>query len=153
MSLLLSHQDLIIPTDEMSRMAGESAIALRQGADLGNGKVGVRMTTPEGEKTLLVPVAIVDLMATVLAQLGQCRPVILVPENAELTIPEAADLLNVSRPFVAGLLDREEIPSRGQGVHRRIVYRDLAAFKARSDADGDRAMAELAELSQEMELG
>jgi excisionase family DNA binding protein len=153
MSLLLSHQDLIIPTDEMSRMAGESAIALRQGADLGNGKVAVRMATPEGEQTLLVPVAIVDLMATVLAQLGQRRPVTLVPENAELTIPEAADLLNVSRPFIAGLLDREEIPSRGQGMHRRIVYRDLAAFKARSDADGDRAMAELAELSQEMELG
>jgi excisionase family DNA binding protein len=153
MSLLLSHQDLIIPTDEMSRMAGESAIALRQGADLGNGKVAVRMATPEGEQTLLVPVAIVDLMATVLAQLGQRRPVTLVPENAELTIPEAADLLNVSRPFIAGLLDRGEIPSRGQGMHRRIVYRDLAAFKARSDADGDRAMAELAELSQEMELG
>ena len=153
MSLLLSHQDLIIPTDEISRMAGESALALRQGADLGNGKVAVRMATPEGEQTLLVPVAIVDLMATVLAQLGQRRPVTLVPENAELTIPEAADLLNVSRPFVAGLLDREEILSRGQGVHRRIVYRDLAAFKARSDADGDRAMAELAELSQEMELG
>jgi len=153
MSLLLSHQDLIIPTDEISRMAGESALALRQGADLGNGKVGVRMTTPEGETTLSIDMAIVDLMATVLAQLGQRRPVTLVPENAELTIPEAADVLDVSRPFVAGLLDRGEIPSWGQGVHRRIVYRDLAAFKARSDADGDRAMAELAELSQEMELG
>jgi excisionase family DNA binding protein len=152
MTSLLSRPDLII-SDAVSRMAGTSALALKQGRNLGDGNVGIPMASAGGETTLLVPEAIAELMAEILANVAEGRPVTLVPENAELTIPEAADLLNVSRPYVAGLLDRAELPYRGQGAHRRVVYRDLAAYKERSDAASREAIRELAELSQEMEPG
>lgn len=61
-------------------------------------------------------------------------------------------MLNVSRPYLIGLLDREEISYRRVGRHRRIRYEDLMEYLRKDDRQRKDAASELAELDQELGL-
>jgi excisionase family DNA binding protein len=69
-----------------------------------------------------------------------------------LTVDAAADLLNVSRPYLFRLLDHEDIPSTGSGEHRHIALADLLGYKQRRDARRREALRELTQMSQEFGL-
>lgn len=73
--------------------------------------------------------------------------------HAELTMQEAADLLNVSRPHFIKLLETHALPYHKAGEHRRIRFDDLMKFKVERDQASERAMSELAKQAQELKLG
>jgi excisionase family DNA binding protein len=144
-----------IPTPEAAR---EAETALRQLAPLaprGRSKRAVRVRA-EGsapERAVTVPRQAFELFLEILGQMANGNAVTIVPVKAELTTQQAADLLNVSRPYLIGLLDRGELPFRRVGAHRRIAASDLFAYKRRDEAKRAEAMAELAAEAQRLGLG
>ncbi len=104
-----------------------------------------------GEITLL-PQETLTVFQEVLEQMGHARPVVVLPLDTELSTFEAADVLNVSRPFVTKLLERGEIAFRMVGSHHRIKLMDVLTYQAEQRQRSLIAMQELSDLSQELGL-
>jgi len=103
-------------------------------------------------EALVVPRSAVELLARILAHMAAGQGVSVVPADAELTTQQAADLLNVSRPFLIGLLDAGEIEYRKVGKHRRVRADSLLDYKRNDDQRRRKAADELTALGQEMGL-
>ena len=81
------------------------------------------------------------------------KSVTILPINAELTTQQAADLINVSRPFLVKLLKEDKIPCHKVGTHRRIYLKDLLSFKRITDKAREEDLDELARQAQELNMG
>jgi excisionase family DNA binding protein len=90
------------------------------------------------DEALVVPRQIAVMLAQVLGLLEQGTGVQIMPLNAILTTQQAADMLNVSRPYLIGLLEAGRIPFTMVGTHRRISFGDLIEFQ-REDYQARRA--------------
>lgn len=73
--------------------------------------------------------------------------------HTELTMQEAADILNVSRPFLIKLIENQEIPYRKVGTHRQILFKDMMDYKQKIDGQRMKVLDELAQEAQELGLG
>ncbi len=90
------------------------------------------------------------LLIELLRHLGTGDAVTLVPVSQMLTTQQAADILNVSRPFLISLVEKGEIPHLLVGRHRRIEAEDLFAYKRRRDTARSDALGELAEMDADL---
>lgn len=104
-------------------------------------------------RTVRIPTSALRLLLEVLTEIGQGNAVSIIPIHAELTTQEAADVLNVSRPFLVQLLEKGDMPFHKIGTHRRVRYQDVIAYKKRIDADRRKALDELAAQAQELGMG
>lgn len=96
------------------------------------GEEAVPLTVESGdEEALTLPREAVNLLACVLTQVVEGRGVSVVPSYTELTTQQAADMLNVSRPYLIGLLESGTIPYRLVGRHRRVAVEDLMEYSHR----------------------
>lgn len=145
---------LKVPSRKTSQEAQE---ALRLLGGLGRKKqaprLHVRSEEPGPDVLVTVPREAFELFLEVLGQMANGNAVTIMPVHAELTTQQAADLLNVSRPFVVALLEEKKIPHRMVGTHRRVRVADLLEFKKKDDAERDAAVDELAAEAQKHGLG
>lgn len=93
--------------------------------------------------------ALSDLLMEVLRHVGRGDAVTLVPVSKKLTTQQAADILNVSRPFLISLLERGDIEYTLVGRHRRIKADHLFAYKKARDERRSKALSDLAALDGE----
>ena len=104
------------------------------------------------DDALVIPRATAIMFAQILDLLGQGQGVQIMPRDAELTTQQAADMLNVSRPYLIGLLESGQIPFRRVGRHRRITFEALMEYKRRDDLERRAAADDLADISEELGL-
>lgn len=99
-----------------------------------------------------LPARAVALIVQLLESMSERIPVSLIPHEAELTTQQAADYLNVSRPFLTGLIDKNLIAHRMVGSHRRIRFGDLLAYEQRSMKEREAALIKLASEARRLGL-
>ncbi len=104
------------------------------------------------EQLIKVPTIAVPLIQRVMEALAAGHGVTIIPRHAELTTMEAADILNVSRPYLVKLLDANEIPFHKVGRHRRIRLDDLLDYKRRIDRAREAILDQMVREAEELGL-
>ena len=100
-----------------------------------------------------VPRAAFDLFLDILSNMANGNAVTLVPVYAELTTQPAAELLNVSRPFLVELLEDGETPFRKVGTRRRVLAQVPLEYKRRDDPQRHHSATGLTREAQSLRLG
>ena len=135
------------PTGEQAKEARECLETLK-----GSPQPTVTVKLESGTE-FEVPEFAFHFLLKLLQETAKGNAVTLIPVHSELTTQQAADLLNVSRPYVVKLLERGEIPFHKRGRHRRIRFDDLVQYKSKDELNREKAFDEMVELSEELGIG
>jgi excisionase family DNA binding protein len=110
---------------------------------------GVKLTDAKGA-TVEIPESLRPTIRRLAELLAANKVIVLSAMERALTTQQAADILNVSRPYLIKLLDEGAIPYTMVGTHRRIQYDDLMAFHAVWYAERKAILDELTREAEEM---
>jgi len=153
-ALIPENFETVAPTEAEAELARESSRRLATHKLGRRSSVRIRLLD-EGKdaETVAVPASALRLFLHLLTEMSQGNAVTLIPTHAELTTQQAADLLNVSRPYVVKLLDEGKIPCRTVGKYRRVRFDDLMTFKRKDDEARAKVLDQLTAEAQELGMG
>jgi len=137
----VAHQCLVTALDHSKADHIEVILDLRADGEAGH-------ETP----VLKLPPRALRFFADVLRQMAKREPMLLVPQKHELTTQEAANFLNVSRPFVIKEIEANRLKCRKVNRHRRIEFEELRRYQAEQQQKSDQALQALTKLSEELGL-
>jgi excisionase family DNA binding protein len=103
-----------------------------------------KLVGPDG-KSQVLPNNLYSFLCRLLDNLKAGHSVTILQSNADLTTVEASKLLGLSRQFLIGLLEKDEIPFHMVGTHRRLYARDVLAYKAKRDTARRKTLDDLAQ--------
>jgi excisionase family DNA binding protein len=147
-----AHIEPVIPSDKDAMLAKAAQLALEQSEALDQA-LHVQINAAGHELTTLdLPPVVTRLLIDILRETAAGKAVSLVTVDAEVTTQQAADLLNVSRPYLVGMIDKGVLPARMVGNQRRLPLRDVLAYKADNRARRHKILDEMAALDQELGL-
>lgn len=101
---------------------------------------------------LEIPPRALRFFADVLRQMAKREPMLLMPHKHELTTQDAANFLNVSRPFVVKEIEAGHLKCRLVGAHRRIEFQELRRYMAEQKRRSEGKLQELTSLSEDLPL-
>ncbi|BBZ50372.1 helix-turn-helix domain-containing protein [Mycobacterium heidelbergense] len=134
-------------------LANQALCALNQILDEPASSAGDVDVTIEGHsKIVTLPRGLGEILRQILANAAAGRAVAVMPAHAELTTQEAADMLNVSRPYLIKLVEEGAIKFRKVGTHRRIQASSVREYQRQMELDSKKAADELTELTEELGL-
>lgn len=106
----------------------------------------------ETGEVMPLPITVYRVLQKVAEEMSRGNAVAVLPVHHELTTTQAADMLNVSRPYLISLLDEELIPFHKVGSHRRVRLDDVLAYKHRRDGSRRETLKRLSQEAQDMGL-
>ncbi|MBW4505293.1 MAG: helix-turn-helix domain-containing protein [Scytonematopsis contorta HA4267-MV1] len=98
---------------------------------------------------IVIPESVCRVLHQVVRAFALGQSISIVFQEQEMTTQEAADFLNVSRPYLIKLLEQREIPYIKVGSHRRVNLLDLMKYKEERDKKRREGMKELSQFLQE----
>jgi excisionase family DNA binding protein len=110
-----------------------------------------RIIGPTGQEIEL-PDPIFEALTAIVEALREGNGVSVIPVHHLLTTNEAADLLNISRPFLVRLLDEGAIPFERVGTHRRLRLGDVLAFRLQREEQRRDALSKLVRQAEDLGL-
>ncbi len=150
---ILEHQ-LAVPDEATAAQAAEAVDVLerflRHHPDVA--AASVTLAADNNSATLEIPGHALGLLVDILTEIANGNGVTVAPVFAELTTQQAADLLNVSRPYLVKLLDQRKIPHRRVGNRRRVLLTDIIDYKHRDEAERRSIADELTAEAQRLGL-
>lgn len=138
------------PSAEDVTLARHSVQRLSKGR---GGPLSIRVIGLDQDPPLELPAAAVESLVQILEAMAAGRGVSIIPENPELTTMQAAEILNVSRPYFIKILTEGAIPYRKVGKHRRILLEDVMTYKNRIDREREAVLDQLAADAQANDMG
>lgn len=135
------------PTPEEIDSAAHAATVIAVAMELDG---GLKVSSENGEAVKIAP-AVGSLIIELLGHVSNGNMVTLVPVGTMLTTQEAADMLNISRPYLTKLLLRGDIRFEQVGSHRRVRIDELMRYRDEKARRQEAALAELARLGQEFD--
>jgi len=148
---MVGTSEMIAPTQQDAQLAAEVSRRL-SGPIERSDDIKIQIAVEGRTESLVLPQMIVLLLSQILKETASGHAVSVVPMDAEMTTFEAADFLNVSRPYLIGLLDQGKIPFHRVGTHRRIRLEDIAEYKKRQMETSYAAMAELQAQAEDLNM-
>lgn len=142
-----------LPTAEEIAIAKNCGRELSAYVQKGSDFQRIEIFDDKGSHPVSIPMSALRLLVEVLTEIGEGNAVNIIPIHAELTTQEAADALNVSRPFFVKLLEEGFIPFHKTGTHRRVQYQDVMSYKNGIDIRRRLTLDELAKQAQELNMG
>lgn len=144
----------LIPSANEVALARDSSRSLAQTLPKKKNQVKIRVISEDNSGSdIIVPASALKLLVNLLTEMAQGNAVTVLPLYAELTTQQAADLLNVSRPYFIKLLKEEKIPFKKVGRHRRVSARDVMDFKIKQEEASELAVDTLVTEAQKLKLG
>ena len=110
----------------------------------------IEIQTPQGPQTLVLGQALSEILIVMLKELAEGNAITMIPIAEELTTQQAADLLNVSRPFLIKLIDEGALECRKVGRHRRLRAADVFAYRERISKGRKAALQALADIGADL---
>jgi hypothetical protein len=109
---------------------------------------GLALRLTDGQEIML-PASLVKILLTSASELSEGHAVTVLASEVRLTPAEVGELLGLSRPFVARLLDSSDLPSEHlpHSTHRVVRLSDVLEFQARRERRraGRRRIADVVE--------
>lgn len=96
-----------------------------------------------------LPVSVVNSLIDILTDISMGKEI---TDNESLSTQQAANLLNVSRPFLVKLIDSKQLPAYKVGRNRRVFKSDLLAYKENSLKERRKILQHLVDEAQELDL-
>ena len=149
-STLLESRPRPLPNRE-SAIADESSEILARHVKKGD-SLKLCIVDSEQEEVIVLPAPVAALLLGILRMMANGLGIALTPLHSELTTRQAADILNVSRPYLVKLLESGEIPFHKVGRHRRIRREDVMIYKQKLRREREAILDKMVAEAQEMGL-
>ena len=139
---------------EEQRIARTSVDQLRKASQKINRKdKSIEITVPYSSKPLQLPSKVLGLLSAIVSNMAAGKSMAIILSDATIGTQEAADYLDVSRPFIVRLLEKGEIPFSKVGTHRRIKVSDVIAYQKKTKAKRRKQLNFLAQQAQDLNMG